>query len=451
MTTATNATTGRPRVLIVGGGFGGIHAARALARAPVRVTLVDRNNHLVFQPLLYQVATAALDPPDIGYPLRSLLRRQRNAEVLMSEVQSIDPAVRIARLSSGRTLGYDYLIFAPGAQPFYFGHPEFSDHAPPLKSLRDALEMRYRVLIAFERAEQEPDPDAQRALLTFVIVGGGATGVELAGAIAELARHSLKRDFRHIDPTRTRVVLLEGGPHLLPTYPADLQAKAAEQLASLGIEVQTSTVVRAVDAFGVTAGARRIDARTVLWAAGVVGTPLARTIGVPVDRHGRIPVGPTLNPPGLATVFVVGDAAALTQDGKPVPGVAPAAIQSGRYAALAIIQQLHGRPMEPFRYWNKGELATIGRSKAVAMLPGLKLSGFIAWLVYMSVHLLYLSGVGTRVRVFLSWAWSYLTWSRGSRLIPNAQEAETMRRPPAQAGIETALANVEPPPAPPPH
>ncbi len=447
----TSSIANRPHVVILGGGFGGLHAARALRHAPVRVTLVDRNNHLVFQPLLYQVATAALESSDIAFPLRALLRRHKNTEVIMAEAKSIDPAARRIELGNGHTLVYDFLIFAAGAQSFYFGHPEFSVNAPALKSVRDALEMRYRVLIAFECAEQEPDPEVQRALLTFVVVGGGPTGVELAGAVAELSRHALKRDFRHIDPTRTKVILLEGGPRVLPTYPDDLQKKAVAQLQSLGVEVHTSTVVRAVDEFGVTVGGDRITARTVLWGAGVVGTPLARALGVPLDRHHRNPVTPTLNPPGLPNLFVIGDAATLSQNGKPVPGVAPAAIQTGRYAAHTIVKQLRGERVEPFHYWNKGELATIGRSKAVAMLPGIKMSGFPAWVVYMSVHLLYLSGFVTRIRVFLSWAWSYLSWSRGARLIPSPQEAATMVRAPLPPDAESPPAHRESPPAPSPH
>ncbi|MCU1282303.1 MAG: dehydrogenase, FAD-containing subunit [bacterium] len=447
--TTSRTTTGAPRVVILGGGFGGLHAARALKHAPVQVTLVDRNNHLVFQPLLYQVATAALETPDIAYPLRSLLRRQRNADVLMDEATSIDTANHEVHLASGHALVYNYLIFAAGAESFYFGHPEYSAHAPGLKSLRDAIEVRYRVLMAFERAEQESDLVARRALLTFVIVGGGATGVELAGAIAELAKHALKRDFRHIDPTQAKVILVEGGPHVLPVYPEDLQAKAIRQLAKLGIEVRTAAVVRAVDEFGVTIGTERILARTVLWGAGTTGTAIARTLGVPLDRHGRVPVTATLNPPGLPNVFVIGDAAALAQDGKPVPGVAPAAIQGGHYAARAIIKQREGKPLEPFRYWDKGQLATIGRSRAVAMLPGgVKLSGFLAQLFYLSIHLLYLSGFGTRVRVFLSWVWSFLTRSRGARLIPSAQIAAEVARKQAPPPKPSPPAMTEQPPAP---
>jgi NADH dehydrogenase len=414
----------RPRVVILGGGFGGLTAARTLKHAPVSVTLVDRNNHHVFQPLLYQVATSALESTDVAFALRSLLRRQKNTEVVMDAAESIEPAGRVLRLASGHELPYDYLILATGAQSFYFGHPEYREHAPSLKTVRDALEIRYRVLKAFEQAEQETDPEQQRALLTFVVVGAGPTGVELAGSIAELADHALKRDFRRIDPTRAKVLLLERGPHILAMYAPSLQAKAAKQLAGLHVEVRTSVPVNAVDDFGVVVGNDRILARTVLWGAGTTGEAIARSLGTPVDAHGRIEVDSMLNPPGLPNVFVIGDAAALVQNGEPVPGIATAAIQGGRYAARTIVKHLRDRPVEPFHYWNKGQLATIGRSRAVAMLPaGVKLWGFPAWLVYLTVHLVYLSGSRTRVRVFLSWIWSYLTWARGARLIPSVMDA----------------------------
>jgi len=420
----STSTPDRPRVVILGGGFGGLTAARTLKHAPVVVTLIDQNNHHVFQPLLYQVATSALESPDVAFAFRSLLARQKNTEVLMGEAESIDPAGHVVHLSNGHAVPYDYLILATGAQSFYFGHPEYRTHAPSLKTVRDALTIRYRVLMAFEQAEQETDPAKQRALLTFVVVGGGPTGVELAGAIAELANHALKRDFRHIDPSQAKVMLLERGPHILPMYPPNLQAKAEKQLAGLGVQVRTSIPVNLVDEFGVVIGSDRIMARTVLWGAGTTGAVIARSLGAPVDAHGRIEVAPTLNPPGLSNVFVIGDAAALVQDGEPVPGIATAAIQGGRYAARAIVKRLRGKPVQPFRYWNKGQLATIGRSRAVAMLPArVNLWGFPAWVMYLTVHLFYLSGVGTRVRVFLSWIWSYLTWTRGARLIPSATEA----------------------------
>lgn len=417
----------RPHVVIVGGGFGGLQAARALKRAPVRVTLIDRSNHHVFQPLLYQVATAALDGSDVAFPLRSMLRRHENTDVLMAEAVSIDAAQRVVHLANGNAVAYDYLIFAAGAESSYYGHPEYRRYAPSLKTLGDALEIRYRVLVAFEEAEQESDPALQRALLTFVVVGGGPTGVELAGAIAELARHALKRDFRHIDPTMATVLLVEGGPHILPPYPPALQAKAVKQLNSLGVDVRVGVPVRQVDESGAIVGDDHIMARTVLWAAGVVATPLARTLGAAVDRHGRVEVTSTLNPAGMPNVFVIGDAAIAIQKGEPVPGVAPAAIQGGRYAGRAIVKLIEGKTVEAFHYWNKGQLATIGRSRAVAMLPGgVNLSGFVAWVMYLTVHLVYLIGFRTRVRVFLSWVWSYLTWARGARLIPSTTEASVV-------------------------
>jgi NADH dehydrogenase len=408
-------------VLILGGGFGGLAAARALRHAPVRVTLLDRQNHQVFQPLLYQVATAKLEAAEIGYPLRTALRRQRNAEVRMAEAEHIDTATQTVHLAHGDSIEYDYLIVATGAQSFYFGHPEWSAHAPGLKSLRDAMEIRTRVLVAFEQAEQERDPEVVRALLTFVVVGGGPTGVELAGAISELARHSLKRDFRHIDPTQAHVLLVEAGPTILSMYPAELQRKALAQLQHLGVEVRTATRVKQVDEHGVVLGDQFLAARTVLWGAGMVGTPIARSLGVTLDRHGRVPVSPMLNPEGLPNVFVIGDLAALMQRGRPVPGVAPAAIQGGHYAAQAITRRLEGKPIEPFHYIDKGELATIGRSSAVAMLPGgIKLSGFFAWMTYLAVHLLYLAGVSARLKVFATWVWSFFTYGRGARIIASA-------------------------------
>jgi len=415
----------RPHVVVLGGGFGGLAAVQALKRVSVQVTLVDKNNHQLFQPLLYQVATAGLEAPNIGFPLRRILRGQANADVLMAEAESIDPTSRTVRLTNGTTIAYDYLIVATGAEPDYFGHAEWGAHATGLKSLFDAMTIRTRVLMAFERAEDEQDADRQRAELSFVVVGGGPTGVELAGAIAELARHSLRRDFRHIDPTRAKVLLVEGGPAILPSYPADLQQKALKQLASLGVEVRTHVTVEDIDENGVLAGGARIVARTVLWAAGVRGTSLVRSLGVPVDRHGRVSVTPTLRAPGLPEVFVIGDLTALEQDGELVPGVSPAAMQEGRFAAHAIAADLASKPVQPFRYWNKGELATIGRSRAVGILPGgVKLSGFVAWLAYASVHLYYLLGAANRIRVFSSWVWSFLTYGRGARLIPRALPEE---------------------------
>ena len=441
-----SAQAARAKVVILGGGFGGLAAVRALRHAPVQVTLVDRQNHHAFQPLLYQAATAQLETTDVGFPFRKILRRYRNTEILMAEARAIDADAQTVALSNGGSLRYDYLIVATGAQSSYFSHPEWRPYAPALKTIEDAVEIRYRVLIAFERAELDRDPETQHAQLTFVVVGGGPTGVELAGAIAELSRHALVREFHHIDPTHARVVLIEAGPAVLPTYPPELQAKAEAQLEELGVEVHTSTSVRNVDEHGVLVDGQLIAARTVLWAAGVVATPLVRSIGVPLDRHGAVPVSPLLHPPGRPNLFVIGDLAALEQDGAPVPGVAPAAIQEGKWAARAIVDELRGRPVKPFRYWDKGIIATIGRSKAVASLPGhVRLSGFLAWIMYSTVHLFYLLG-GSRIRVFLTWVWSYLTYARGARLIPSASEEHeraVLLAPPA--------ARQAPPVEPPPH
>jgi NADH dehydrogenase len=422
--------SGRPHVVVLGGGFGGLAAVQTLKYASVRVTLIDHSNHHVFQPLLYEVATAGLEAPAVGYPLRSALRRQPNAQVLLAEATSIDATRQRVMLRNGDAVAYDYLIVATGVQTAYFGHPEWRRHATGLKSICDAIEMRYHVLTAFERAEQARDPDEQRALLRFVIVGGGPTGVELAGAIAELAKHALTRDFRQIDTAKAQILLLHGGTSILPSYPPELQRKAMEALRSLGVQVHTSATVSDVDEHGVTFGDEHVSTRTVLWAAGVRPTAVVRTLGAPLDRRGRVQVTRHLNPPGLANVFVIGDLAALEQDGCPLPGVAPAAMQEGRYAARAISHSVRGQRMYPFRYRNKGELAIIGRSRAVASLPGnIKISGWLAWLAYLGVHLFYLAGFRNRVSVFLSWAWSYATYGRGARLIPRRVPEE----PPATA------------------
>jgi NADH dehydrogenase len=435
----------RPHVVILGGGFGGLAAARALRRAPARVTLIDRSNHNVFQPLLYQVATAGLEAADVGYPLRTAFRRQANTEVLMAEATSIDPRSRTVALAGGDRIRYDFLIVATGSQPVYFGHADWRSHAPSLKSLRDGIEMRYRILAAFELAEQARDPAEQEAYLRFVVVGGGPTGVELAGSVAELARFALRRDFRHIDTTKARVTLLQSGPAILPTYPPSLRDKAMKQLASLGVEVRTSRHVQDVDERGVTAGGEYIPARTVLWAAGVRPTPIVRSLGAPLDGRGRVLVTPALNPPGLPDVYVIGDLAALAQGGRAVPGVAPAAMQEGRYAAREIARHLRGRPPRAFRYRDKGQLAVIGRSRAVGDLPGhVRLSGMAAWLVYAGVHLAYLAGFRNRVRTLLSWAWSYLTYSKGARLIPY----ERPEAPQPQPALRAAARRVEQPSAP---
>ena len=411
----------RSRVVIIGGGFGGLYAARALRRAPVDVTLVDRRNHHLFQPLLYQVASAALNPSDIAYPIRAALRRQRNARVLLAEAESIDVDRRIVTLDDGE-LEYDYLIVATGATHAYFGHDEWAEHAPGLKSIEDALEIRRRVLLAYEAAERETVTGLRREWLTFVVVGAGPTGVELAGALAEIARHSLAKDFRSIDPADACVILLEGGDRVLPPYVPKLSAKAQRQLEKLGVEVRTKSLVTGIDDRGVDIGGDRIGARTVLWAAGVAASPLARSLGAPLDRAGRVEVEADLSVPGHPEVFVIGDLAAAGAPDARVPGVAPAAIQGGRHAAQCIRRAVRELPSEPFRYRDKGSLATIGRAAAVADFGRLKFGGFFAWAAWMLIHIFFLIGFRTKVFVMLSWAWAYLTFRRGARLITGPQD-----------------------------
>jgi NADH dehydrogenase len=402
----------------VGAGFGGLDAARALRRAPVRVLVVDRRNHHLFQPLLYQVATAALSPADIAYPIRSILRRQSNADVLLGEVETVDPDVRELRLSDGTRIPYDYLVLATGSGHAYFGHPEWEPFAPGLKSLEDALEIRSRILLAFERADREVDPERRRRLLTFVVVGGGPTGVELAGAIGDISRHVLVDDFRHADPREARVVMLEAGPRILPTYAAVSSDRAARLLARRGVEVRTSSAVTGVDASGVSIGGERLEAGTVLWAAGVATSPIARQLGVPLDRAGRVPVAPDLSVPGRPEVLVIGDLAAfLHQTGAPLPGLSPVAMQEGRHAARTIGRRLRGLPSRPFRYFDKGSMAVIGRSAAVAEIRRLRLWGWPAWLAWCFVHIFFLIGFRNRFLVMFEWAWAYVTYDRGARLI----------------------------------
>jgi NADH dehydrogenase len=414
-----------PHVVIVGGGFGGLYATRALRKAPVRVTVIDRRNHHLFQPLLYQVATAALNPSDIAAPIRSVLRRQKNATVLLAQAWGVDTAAKKLLLDAGESLDYDWLILAAGATHSYFGRDEWEPLAPGLKTIEDALEIRRRVLFAYEAAEREPDPERRKAWLTFVVIGGGPTGVELAGALAEVSRHTLARDFRRIDPAQARIMLLEGGPRVLPTYPPDLSEKAERQLRKLGVEVRTGAKVTGMDDGGVElGGGERIDARTRIWGAGVTASPLARSLGAPLDRAGRVKVTPRLTVPEHPEIFVIGDLAAVEQDGKPVPGVAPAAMQGGSYAGRAVARLVAGKPVEPFRYWDKGSLATIGRSAAVADFGRVKLSGFIAWAAWLFVHILYLIGFRNRILVLVEWAWAYLTFQRGARLITTAEHAK---------------------------
>jgi NADH dehydrogenase len=417
----------RPRVVIVGGGFGGLAAARALRRAPVDVTLVDRRNHHLFQPLLYQVATAGLSPADIAYPIRSVLRRQANASVLLAEAIGVDLARRELVLKDGR-LGYDYLVLATGARHAYFGHEEWEPLAPGLKSLEDALEIRRRILLAFEKAERETSPDARRALLTIVVVGGGPTGVELAGAIAEIARQVMKSDFRAIDPTETRVILVEAGPRVLASFPESLSAHAAEELTERGVEVRTGVRVTAIDDHSVALGTERIAAETVLWAAGVAASPLVALLGAPIDPVGRVKIEPDCSIPGHPEIFVIGDAQTAVQpNGAPLPGVAPVAMQQGRYVAGVIRATMAGAPREPFAYVDKGNLATIGRASAVAHIGRVKLWGLTAWVLWLVVHILYLVGFRNRVIVLINWAWAYLTLSRGARLITGDIEHERER------------------------
>ncbi|MHB8419374.1 MAG: NAD(P)/FAD-dependent oxidoreductase [Myxococcales bacterium] len=404
------------RVLIVGGGFGGLAAARTLAGTEAQVTLLDRRNHHLFQPLLYQVATAALNPSNIATPIRRILRHARNVDVALAEATAVDVTARRVRWQGGE-LDYDYLIVAAGAGHSYFGHPEWERFAPGLKTVEDALDIRRRVLLAYEAAERERDPAERRRSLTFVIVGGGPTGVELAGALAEIARKTLAADFRHFDPREASVILVEAGPRLLPAMSEASSAAAHRQLERLGVEVVTSEPVTAIDAGGASLGPRRLEARTVLWAAGVAAAPLARTLGAPLDRAGRVKVQPDLSLPGAPEIFVVGDLASLEQDGKPVPGVAPAAMQEGRCAARNALASMRGRPRQPFRYRDKGTLATVGRAAAVADLGRLRLSGFVAWLAWLLVHILELIGFRNRLLVLIDWAWLYLTFERGARLI----------------------------------
>jgi NADH dehydrogenase len=405
-----------PHIVIIGAGFGGLDAARALDGAPVRVTLLDRHNYHLFQPLLYQVATAALSPGDIASPIRWILRHQQNVQVLLAEARAIDPATRTV-VTDREPLSYDYLIVATGATHSYFGHPEWEAWAPGLKTLDDALEMRRRVLLAFEAAEREPDPDAQQRLLTFVIVGGGPTGVELAGALAEIARQSLRDDFRRIRPASARIVLLEGSPFVLGTFPERLRVAARASLERLGVDVRTGAVVTAIDAEGVTVGNTRIVARTVIWAAGVAASPLASSLGVPLDRAGRVAAEATLNVPGLPEVFVVGDICSFQQDGKPLPGVAQVAKQQGAHAARNVRRAIAGRALEPFRYHNYGNVATIGRGSAVVDIGPVRASGFLAWVFWLFLHIFWLVGFRNRAAVLGEWAWAYLTFQRRIRLI----------------------------------
>ena len=421
---ATSVANRPPRVVIIGAGFGGLAAASALRKAAVQVTVIDRRNYHLFQPLLYQVATAALSPADIAQPIRAILRHQRNASVILGRVTRIDTGAREVRFlghdpGTERRVAYDQLIVATGARHAYFGHDEWEPVAPGLKTIEDATDIRRRILLAFEQAEAAADPDTRAALLTFVVVGGGPTGVELAGAIAELARMALATDFRHIDPRQTRVILVEAGPRLLPVMPERLSAFARHALERLGVEVRLGQAVTACDSEGAMVANERIAARTILWAAGVAASPAAGWLDADKDRAGRVKVEPDLTLPGHPEIFVIGDTALATDaEGRPLPGIAPAAKQAGQYVARVIRARAAGRTAPPpFRYRDLGNLATIGRKAAVADFGWIRLSGRIAWLLWGAVHIFFLIGFRNRLVVMLDWLWSYLTFQRGARLI----------------------------------
>jgi NADH dehydrogenase len=415
---------GRPRIVIIGGGFGGLSAARALRAADVSVTLIDRTNHYLFQPLLYQVATGVLSPADIAVPIRFLLRRQRNATVLLAEVDAINVAQGTVD-AGGVVIPFDYLILATGSRHSYFNHPEWEPLAPGLKTLEDARVIRHRFLRAFEVAEKSPDPAEQQALMTFVVVGGGPTGVELAGVLPTIAAKGLRPDFRRIDPANVRVWLLEGGPRLLPTFPESLSARALHDLETLGVRCRTNALVTRITSDCVYVGDERVPTRTVYWAAGNAASPLVRTLGAATDRAGRALVNPDLSVPGAPHVFVAGDAAAVSG----VPGVAAAANQMGTHAARMVLRTLAGKPREPFRYWNKGALAVIGRNRAVADLGRVRVGGVLGWWLWVGIHIAYLAGFRNRLSVMLEWAYAYFTFRPGARLITEEEHTARIESP----------------------
>jgi len=414
-----------PHVLILGGGFGGLSAAKALRRRPVQVTLVDRHNYHLFQPLLYQVATAALSPGDIASPIRWIFRRSPNIRVLLAEAASIEADRRRVVLRDGADLAFDFLIVATGASHTYFGHDGWSAYAPGLKTLEDALDIRRRVLLAFERAERESDPVERQTLLTFVLVGGGPTGVELAGTLAEIARQTLRHEFRSIDPAQAKVVLVEAGPTILPAFPEALRHTARASLRRLRVDVREATAVTGIDGAGVMLGSQRLTAGTVLWTAGVAASPLVRSIGAPLDRAGRVLVAPDLSIPGHPEIFVVGDAAAFVDEaGHPLPGVAQVAMQQARHAARAILRRIDGRPSSRFVYRDKGSMAIVGRGAAIADLGWIRFSGFAAWLAWLFLHIVMLVGFRNRLVVLVQWAMAYVTLQRSVRLITNVERHE---------------------------
>jgi len=416
-----------PHVVIIGGGFAGINAAKALARAPVRVTVVDRKNHHTFQPLLYQVALAVLSPAEIASPIRAIMKRFRNVQVLLGEVTGFDLERHVAKMESIE-LAYDYLIIAAGATHAYFGHSEWEKIAPGLKTIEDAIEIRRRVLLAFETAEREAITRGVHPALNFVVIGAGPTGVELAGAIADISKRYMEHDFRAIDTRQARIILLEGGPRVLPAFPEDLSASAQKQLTDLGVEVRTNAMVTNLEPGFVTVGQERLPAAVIVWGAGVSASPLGKMLGAPTDRAGRVLVNPDLSVPGHPEVLVIGDLAAVKmKDGKLVPGLAPAAIQMGKFAARQIKRVLQNRPREEFHYLDKGTLATIGRSKAVADLGKLHFSGYLAWLAWLFIHLLFLIGFRNRFMVLAEWAWDYITYNHSARLITDTTGEEKAR------------------------
>ncbi len=441
-----------PRVVVVGGGFAGLNAAKTLRNAPVRVTVLDRKNHHTFQPLLYQVALAVLSPAEIASPIRNILRRGKHTEVLLGEVTGFDLEKRLVR-TQALDLPYDFLIVAAGATHAYFGHPEWEQYAPGLKTLEDATEIRGRVLFAFEQAEREAFAHRATPPLNFVVIGAGPTGVELAGAISDISRHYMERDFRNIDPAKARIILLEGGPRVLPAYPPDLSASAERQLREMGVEVRTNALVTNVEPGVVSVGQEKIPASVILWSAGVSASPLGRMLGAATDRAGRVLVEPDLSVPGHPEVFVVGDLAAarwldhsgsaektepaITDKDKTtrfVPGLAPAAIQMGKFAGRQVKRSLEGKPREAFHYWDKGTLATIGRSRAVADFGRIHVSGYFAWLSWLFIHLMFLIGFRNRILVMAEWAWAYVTYNHGARLITEPKQATAQQKPRAKAG-----------------
>jgi NADH dehydrogenase len=419
-----NAFTGKPHVIIVGAGFGGLEAAKQFAGENVRVTVIDRTNYHLFQPLLYQVATAALSPADIAAPVRAVLSKCRNVEVILAEVQSVDVDAKNVK-TVDLEIDYDYLILATGARHSYFGHNEWEKLAPGLKSLEDAVELRRRILLAFEYAEKTTDEAARRAAMNFVIIGGGPTGVEMAGAIAEISRYTLAKDFRHINPSEARVILIEGEPRLLAAYPPDLSESARKQLSDLGVEVRTSTRATNLTEAGVQIGDEFIPCRVKIWAAGNNASFVGKTLGTPVDRVGRVIVNDDLTIPGHPEVQVIGDLANFPhQTGNPLPGISPVAMQEGRHAARNVLAMIKGRKPQRFHYWDKGTMATIGRNKAVADLKFMHLSGLPAWLAWLFVHIVFLVGFRNRLLVLFQWAWAYLTFDKGARLITRNFQSE---------------------------